>query len=66
MITVWALHSRHFKRTLAQQLILPVSAVATLACTFAGHGAVLAAGLVAAATVAVGVTLSGRRVEGHD
>lgn len=66
MITVWALHSRHFKRTLVQQLILPVSAVAILVCTFAGHGAVLAAGLVAAATVAVGVTLSGRSVAGHD
>ncbi|MEV6552733.1 low temperature requirement protein A [Streptomyces sp. NPDC051597] len=72
MLTVWALHSRHFKRTLAQQLVLPVSAVATLACTFAGHGAVLAAGLVAAATVAVGVVLTGRdgegeghRVDGH-
>ncbi|MFD9565862.1 low temperature requirement protein A [Streptomyces sp. NPDC059994] len=66
MFTVWALHSRHFKRTLAQQLILPASAVATLACTFAGHGAIPAAGLVAAATVAVGVALSGRSVAGHD
>ncbi|WHM38289.1 low temperature requirement protein A [Streptomyces sp. BPTC-684] len=66
MLTVWALHSRHFKRTLAQQLTLPVSAVAILACTFAGHGAVLAAGLVAAATVAVGVTLSRRSVGSYD
>ncbi|GGP36931.1 low temperature requirement protein A [Streptomyces melanogenes] len=66
MLTVWALHSRHFKRTLAQQLTLPVSAVAILGCTFAGHGAVLAAGLVAAATIAVGVTLSRRSVESYD
>ncbi|GAA0601698.1 low temperature requirement protein A [Streptomyces crystallinus] len=64
LLTVWALHSRHFKRTLAQQLVLPVAAVAILACTFAGHGAVLAAGLVAAATVAAGVALSSRGPEG--
>ncbi|MGW3622239.1 low temperature requirement protein A [Streptomyces sp. NPDC000880] len=61
LLTVWLLHARHFKRGRAQQLTLPVSALAILACTFAGHWAVLAAGLVAAATVAVGVTLATRR-----
>ena len=60
LVTVWALHSRHFKVGLAQQLVLPVSALAVLACTFAGTWAVLAAGLVMAATVATGATLSAR------
>ena len=55
---VWLLHSRHFKRGLAQQLVLPVSAVAVLACTWTGTYAVLWAGLVATVTVAVGLTLS--------
>ncbi|WP_415950160.1 low temperature requirement protein A [Streptomyces sp. KLOTTS4A1] len=62
LITVWALHSRHFKVGLAQQLVLPCSAVAVLACTFAGHWAVLAAGLVLAATVATGTVLTARMV----
>ncbi|WP_351233636.1 low temperature requirement protein A [Streptomyces sp. NPDC002133] len=53
LLTVWLLHSRHFKHGLAQQLTLPVSALAILACTFAGKWAVLSAGLVAAAAVAV-------------
>ncbi|MEU7165175.1 low temperature requirement protein A [Streptomyces morookaense] len=61
MFTVWLIHSRHQKRGLAQQLVLPVSAVLVLLCTFAGNRAVLAAGLVAAATVVVGVTLTARR-----
>ncbi|NUL06483.1 low temperature requirement protein A [Streptomyces lunaelactis] len=60
LLTVWLLHARHFKHGRAQQLTLPVSALAILACTFAGGWAVLAAGLVAAATVAVGVTLANR------
>ncbi|MFJ5225269.1 low temperature requirement protein A [Streptomyces sp. NPDC088400] len=59
-LTVWLLHARHFKTGTAQQLVLPVSAAAVAACTFAGAWAVLAAGLVAAVTVAVGVTLSER------
>ncbi|MFJ2173464.1 low temperature requirement protein A [Streptomyces sp. NPDC087851] len=62
--TVWLLHARHFKTGPAQQLVLPVSAAATAACTFAGAWAVLAAGLVAAATVAVGVTLARARDTG--
>ncbi|UKY50779.1 low temperature requirement protein A [Streptomyces inhibens] len=61
MLTVWLIHSRHQKRGLAQQLVLPVSSLLVLACTFAGRGAVLAAGLVASATVAVGVTLTSRQ-----
>ncbi|MET8688426.1 low temperature requirement protein A [Streptomyces sp. NPDC004732] len=60
LITVWALHSRYYKVGLAQQLVLPVSALAVLASTFAGRWAVLVAGLVAAATVATGVTLTTR------
>ncbi|ARF55769.1 low temperature requirement protein A [Streptomyces gilvosporeus] len=61
MFTVWLIHSRHQKRGPAQQLVLPVSSVAVLACTFAGQLAVLAAGLVAAATVAMGATLTARQ-----
>lgn len=58
LLMVWLLHSRHFKRGLAQQLTLPVSALVVLACTWAGSYAVLYAGLLAAATVAVGMTLA--------
>ncbi|UQA97940.1 low temperature requirement protein A [Streptomyces halobius] len=61
MVTVWLIHSRHQKRGLAQQLVLPVSSVLVLACTFAGDWAVPAAGLVAAVTVTVGVTLTARQ-----
>ncbi|WP_267244016.1 low temperature requirement protein A [Streptomyces sp. PR69] len=60
MVTVWLLHARHFKRGAAQQLTLPAGGLGVLACTLAGEWAVLAAGLVAAATVAVGVTLTHR------
>ncbi|MFD4942427.1 low temperature requirement protein A [Streptomyces sp. NPDC058239] len=60
LLMVWALHARHFKRDLAEQLPLPVAVLAILACTFAGGWAVLAAGLVAAATATVGVMLSRR------
>ncbi|MGW7363370.1 low temperature requirement protein A [Streptomyces sp. NPDC054841] len=60
LLTVWLLHARHFKHGILQQLTLPVSALAILACTFAGEWAVLAAGLVAAATVAAGETLAHR------
>ncbi|MEX2973053.1 low temperature requirement protein A [Streptomyces sp. C184] len=61
LCTVWLIHSRHHKRGTAQQLVLPVSALLVLACTFAGRAAVPAAGLVAAATVAVGVHLTSRQ-----
>ncbi|MEU0391952.1 low temperature requirement protein A [Streptomyces sp. NPDC006208] len=60
VLTVWALHSRHFKRGMAEQLTLPVCGLAILACTFAGQWAVFTAGLVSAVTVAVGVTLTTR------
>ncbi|MEU2830408.1 low temperature requirement protein A [Streptomyces lavendulae] len=60
LMMVWLLHSRHFKRGPAQQLVLPVAAVAILACTWTGAYAVFYAGLVATATVAVGQTLSVR------
>ncbi|MCZ7459731.1 low temperature requirement protein A [Streptomyces sp. WMMC940] len=63
LLTVWFLHARHFKETLAQQLVLPVAVPAVLLCTLAGHWAVLAAGLVAAATVATGVALASRTPE---
>ena len=58
LLCVWLLHARYFKVGFAQQAVLPVSALAILMCSFAGHWAVFAAGLVAAATVAVGVTLT--------
>ncbi|MFF4230920.1 low temperature requirement protein A [Streptomyces sp. NPDC001820] len=60
LFTVWLLHERYFERTLPQQLTLPVATLAVLACTYAGDWAVLATGLVTAATVAVGVMLAAR------
>ncbi|MFH8986273.1 low temperature requirement protein A [Streptomyces varsoviensis] len=60
MITVWLLHSRHYKVTLAQQLVLPVAALLVLLCTFAGAAAVLLAGVVSALAVAVGLLLNER------
>ncbi|MEI5099434.1 low temperature requirement protein A [Streptomyces sp. PmtG] len=62
LFAVWALHSRHFKVGLAQQLVLPVTSLAILACTFAGRWAVLAAGIVAALAVVIGVMLTSRMV----
>ncbi|EKX68821.1 low temperature requirement protein A [Streptomyces ipomoeae] len=61
LISVWALHARHYKVGTAQQAILPLAAPAMVLCTFLGHWAVLAAGVVAAVTVAVGITLTTRR-----
>ncbi|MCM2419857.1 low temperature requirement protein A [Streptomyces sp. RKAG293] len=60
--TVWLLHSRHYKRGIAQQLVLPVASLLVLACTFGGESAVLLAGVVSALTVAVGVGLARRGV----
>ncbi|MFF5446882.1 low temperature requirement protein A [Streptomyces sp. NPDC012888] len=65
MAFVWLLHSRHFKRGPAQQLVLPVTAVLLLACAWTGPLAVLWAGLVAAAAVAAGVTLVHRERSGR-
>ncbi|MFI2434265.1 low temperature requirement protein A [Streptomyces sp. NPDC018693] len=60
LITVWALHSRHFKVGIAQQLVLPVTALLVICCTFLADWAVLAAGLVSALAVATGTTLTAR------
>ncbi|WP_030341628.1 low temperature requirement protein A [Streptomyces sp. NRRL S-1022] len=60
LLTVWALHSRHFKVGLAQQLVLPVTALLVICCTFLRTWGVLAAGLVSAAAVATGVALTTR------
>ncbi len=59
LLTVWLLHSRHTKSG-AAQAVLPAASAAVLACTALGHSGVLAAGLVAAATVALGITLHAR------
>ncbi|MGH1556527.1 low temperature requirement protein A [Streptomyces sp. L7] len=58
LLSVRALHARHYKVGIAQQLVLPVSALLVICCTFLGSWAVLAAGLVSALTVAVGTTLT--------
>ncbi|OIJ67603.1 low temperature requirement protein A [Streptomyces mangrovisoli] len=60
LLTVWALHSRHFKVGIAQQAVLPVTALLVICCTFLRDWAVLAAGLVCALAVAVGTTLTAR------
>ena len=64
LVTVWALHARYFKVGIAEQLILPSAALLVILCTFLGDWSVLAAGLVAALTVAAGVTLSDRTAAG--
>ncbi|MFG2114684.1 low temperature requirement protein A [Streptomyces sp. NPDC048718] len=58
LLCVWLLHARYFKKGFAEQAVLPAAACAILLCTFAGRWAVLAAGLVAAAAVALGVWLT--------
>ncbi|ARP71729.1 low temperature requirement protein A [Streptomyces pluripotens] len=67
LLAVWALHSRHFKIGITQQLTLPVTALLVISCTFLGDWAVLVAGLVCSTAVATGVTLTahlvGRRRE---
>lgn len=60
LLSVWALHARHYKVGTAQQTVLPVSTLAVIVCTFLGRGAVLAAGIVATVAVAVGVVLTAR------
>ncbi|CAL9377174.1 hypothetical protein SUDANB176_00987 [Streptomyces sp. enrichment culture] len=68
LLTVWALHSRFHKVGIAQQSVLPATALLVVVCTFLGHWAVLAAGLVAALAVAAGVTLTapGASPEGEE
>ncbi|MFE4520213.1 low temperature requirement protein A, partial [Kitasatospora sp. NPDC056783] len=60
LVTVWFLHSRHTKRGIAAQAMAPAGAVLVLACTALGGAGVLAAGLVCALLVAVGVLVHGR------
>ena len=62
LLTVWGLHSRHFKVGIAQQLVLPTTALLVICCTFLGDWAALAAGLVSALAVATGETLTSRMV----
>jgi hypothetical protein len=54
------LHSRHFKRGITQQLVLPTTAMLVICCTFLGHWAVFAAGAVCALSVAAGEALATR------
>ncbi|MET8081061.1 low temperature requirement protein A [Streptomyces sp. NPDC005303] len=60
LLTVWLLHARYFKVGISQQLVLPVTALLVICCTFLGERAVLAAGIVAALAVVTGTTLSAR------
>ncbi|MGW4673399.1 low temperature requirement protein A [Streptomyces sp. NPDC004324] len=60
LLTVWLLHARHFKVGITQQLVLPVTALLVILCTFLGEWAVLVAGVLAALAVAVGVVLTTR------
>jgi low temperature requirement protein LtrA len=63
LLTVWALHARHFKVGTAQQLVLPVTAVLVALCTFLGDLSVLAAGVAATLAVVAGMTLIARTPE---
>jgi low temperature requirement protein LtrA len=64
-LTVWLLHARHFKVGIAQQLVLPMTALLVILCTFLGSWAVLAAGIVAALSVVVGLALTARTGTGE-
>ena len=56
------LHSRFYKVGIAQQLVLPTTALLVIVCTFLGDWAVFAAGIVSALAVATGTTLTARMV----
>ncbi|MCX5200650.1 low temperature requirement protein A [Streptomyces sp. NBC_00237] len=60
LFTCWLLQARHFKRDAAEKALMPVTVVLVLACTFLGIWGVLAAGIVMAVAVTVGVLLSNR------
>ncbi|MBG0854601.1 low temperature requirement protein A [Streptomyces spinoverrucosus] len=60
LLTVWALHSRYFKVGITAQLVLPMTALLVICCTFLGDWAVLAAGVVSALAVVTGVILTAR------
>ncbi|MEU6253241.1 low temperature requirement protein A [Streptomyces sp. NPDC047043] len=62
LLTVWGLHSRFYKVGIAQQLVLPTTALLVIVCTFLGGWAVFAAGIVSALAVATGTTLTARMV----
>ncbi|MFF4254330.1 low temperature requirement protein A [Streptomyces sp. NPDC001663] len=62
LLTVWVLHSRFYKVGIAQQLVLPTTALLVIVCTFLGDWAVFAAGIVSALAVATGTTLTARMV----
>ncbi|GAA5006545.1 low temperature requirement protein A [Streptomyces siamensis] len=64
-LTVWTLHSRHYKVGIAQQLVLPTSALLVIVCTFLGEWAVLAAGVVSALSVVIGMVLPARTTVGR-
>lgn len=53
----WLLHARHYKPARRQQVVLPLTTAAILACTFAGDWAVLCAGGVATSSVAVSLAV---------
>ncbi|MFD5721704.1 low temperature requirement protein A [Streptomyces sp. NPDC127036] len=53
----WLLHARHERPRRRQQVVLPLTAAAILACTFAGVWAVFCAGGVAALSVAVSLAV---------
>ncbi|WP_338485135.1 low temperature requirement protein A [Streptomyces sp. SCSIO 75703] len=61
LLTVWVLHSRHFKAGISQQVVLPLAALLVICCTFLGDLAVLAAGIVLAVAVVSAVVLTARR-----
>ncbi|MEU9283158.1 low temperature requirement protein A [Streptomyces sp. NPDC048275] len=61
LLTVWGLHARYFKVGIAEQVVLPTSALLIILCTFLGDWAVPTAGIMAALTVAVGLTMTAYR-----
>ncbi|MFC7841831.1 low temperature requirement protein A [Streptomyces sp. NPDC001046] len=61
LLALWALHSRHFKRGIGQQMVLPTTALLVICCTFLGDWAVFAAGVVCALSVVAGEVLATRR-----
>lgn len=64
LLSTWAVHSRHFKTGIAQQLVLPATALLVLAASFAGRGAVPLAALATACSVAVGLWLARPKAPG--
>ncbi|MFD0315564.1 low temperature requirement protein A [Streptomyces flavalbus] len=65
LLSVWALHARYFKVGIAEQLLLPSTALLVICCTFLGDWAVLVAGAVSALSVLTGVLLAARTDRGR-